>query len=378
VETKWWSVNESSTRRAINANDRFTYGTGGGSNGVLAFSAAAESVHEKNGAFVLTVVRTGGSSGTVTVQYGASTLTNLKWKQQAVLGTDVAGPLTGTLTFNPGVTQMTIGMTPRVEDLVEEDRSFVVTLASPTGGAVLGAQVTTTVTILDDNLPIVANAAPSLSRLQQAGSGFGKSLEHYRQFVIGAYNHYLNRTPAEAEISFWVSLMQLYESSGHQQGLRQEQVEAGFIDSREYLSHFGGVGKSWIDGIYRDLLGRTADANGESFWLGLLAAGVDPTQVALGFTTSDERLRDRVTATYLTLLERAPDAAGLNFWVNIFRAGGTTEDINSGFVGSIEYYNEPTGAAGNPAKWIREAYLDVLFRPAHMSELAFWQNFLNG
>jgi hypothetical protein len=373
---------------AVNASDRFTYSTGGGGgggggggNGALAFSAAAQSFHEKNGAIVLTVLRTGGSSGTVTVEYGASTLTNLKGKQQPVLGTDVTGALTGTLTFSPGVTQASITLTPRVEDLVEEDKSFLVTLSGPTGGAVLGAQLTDTVTIVDDNLPVVPNATPSLGRLQQAGSGFGKSLEHYRQFAITAYNHYLGRTPAEPEIGYWVSLMQLYESSGHQQGLRQEQIEAGFLDSQEYLSHFGGANKAWIDGIYRDLLGRAADSTGESYWLGQLGAGVAPTQVALGFATSDERLRDRVTATYWTLLERAPDAAGLNYWVNIFKAGSTTEDINSGFAGSVEYYNKQpgaTGAAGNPALWVREAYLDVLFRPAHVSELAYWLGFLNG
>jgi hypothetical protein len=100
--------------------------------------------------------------------------------------------------------------------------------------------------------------------------------------------------------------------------------------------------------------------------------GVSPTQVALGFTTSLERLRDRITNTYFTLLGRAPDTNGLNYWVAIFQAGGTTEDINSGFVGSVEYYNKPGGAAGNPAKWVREAYQDILFRAAHVDELAYW------
>ncbi len=57
-------------------------------------------------------------------------------------------------------------------------------------------------------------------------------------------------------------------------------------------------------------------------------------------------------------------AGGLAFWVNVFNTGGTTEDINSGFVGSVEYYGKKNGSGGNPAKWVREAYLDVLFRAA--------------
>ncbi len=69
------------------------------------------------------------------------------------------------------------------------------------------------------------------------------------------------------------------------------------------------------------------------------------------------------------------------YWIGIFNAGGTTEDINSGFVGSVEYYNKASGAlgggaAGNPAQWIREAYLDILFRPAQVSEMAYWLNSL--
>ena len=100
--------------------------------------------------------------------------------------------------------------------------------------------------------------------------------------------------------------------------------------------------------------------------------------MALGFTTSLERLQNRVSATYVTLLERPADGDGLKYWVGIFNAGGTTEDINSGFVGSFEYYNKKTGAAGNPDRWVREAYLDILFRAAQVSELTYWSNFLNG
>ena len=68
----------------------------------------------------------------------------------------------------------------------------------------------------------------------------------------------------------------------------------------------------------------------------------------------------------------------MKFWVDVIDAGGTTEDINSGFVGSTEYYGKMNGAAGNPARWVREAYLDVLFRAAKVDELTYWDNFLNG
>src|SRR5581483_11942217 len=123
------------------------------------------------------------------------------------------------------------------------------------------------------------------------------------------------------------------------------------------------------------LLGRDADKVGVDFWLSQLNAGVPPQQIALGFTASDERLRNRVADTYRRLLDREPDSAGLEFWVSVFKQGGTTEDIVSGFVGSPEYYFQKRGL-GNPARWTREAYLDVLFRPATVDEFKFWLGFL--
>src|SRR5207302_176267 len=110
-----------------------------------------------------------------------------------------------------------------------------------------------TVSIADNNLPIISDATPKLAILQSAGSGFGKSEEHYKDFVSKAYSRYLNRLPDAQGFAYWVSLMQLYETSGHKQGLRQEQIEAGFLDSPEYLSRYGGVEEAWIKGVYHDL-----------------------------------------------------------------------------------------------------------------------------
>ena len=105
------------------------------------------------------------------------------------------------------------------------------------------------------------------------------------------------------------------------------------------------------------------------------AAGVPAGDVALGFTTSEERLRNRVAETYQRLLGRGQDQAGMEYWVAIFKQGLTTEDIVSGFVGSVEYYFK-TNQDGNPARWARSAYLDVLFRPAAIEEFDYWLRFL--
>ena len=49
-----------------------------------------------------------------------------------------------------------------------------------------------------------------------------KSLEHYKDFVTRAYARYLSRLPDDQGFAYWVGLMQLYETSHHTQGLRQE------------------------------------------------------------------------------------------------------------------------------------------------------------
>jgi hypothetical protein len=171
--------------------------------------------------------------------------------------------------------------------------------------------------------------------------------------------------------------MRLYESSNHQLGIRQEDIEASFLVSSEYLSRFGGVGSAWIEGIYNDLLHRQADSNGLQFWLAKLNAGVSPVIIAEAFTSSTERLSDAITNSYQTLLGRIPDASGLAHWLSVFSAGGTVEDINAGFVGSLEYYGQQTGAAGNAARWVRQAYLDLLFRPPEVGEENNWLAFLS-
>lgn len=347
--------------------------------GTLAFGNATASIAEDKGTLSIPITRTNGSEGAVAVTYTVTVPTTLKLKNRATPGADFTGSLTGTITFAAGETTKNVDFAIKTDDLVEVTESFVVTLSAPTGGATLGGQTTNTVSITDVNLPIVADAAPDLKRLELAGSGFGKSEEHYKDFVTKAYARFLNRQPDAAGFTYWVGLMQLYETSKHAEGLRQEQIEAGFINSVEYKGLYGGTaGEAWVRGIYKDLLARPADQNGVNYWLGQLQAGVEPTQVALGFTASDERLRNRVTDTYRTLLEREPDDAGLAYWIAIFKNGGTTEDINSGFVGSIEYYNKANSSAGNPAKWIRDAYLDILFRPASVAEFDYWQRFLKG
>lgn len=347
-------------------------GSGGGAAGQLALSGVSFTVSEADGTLVITIVRSGGTAGAVAVDYTIAVPDALKQRQKATPGVDFTAPLTATVAFGPGETSKSLNIAITPDDLVEDDEVFTIGLANPTGGAVLGTPAGASVVIRDDDLPSVGNRAVSSQVLESAAQGFGKSEEHYRDFVQKAYARFLNRAPDEQGFQYWVSLMKLYEDSKHTAGLRQENIEAGFLNSVEYKSRYGGIGEAWIRGIYKDLLSREGEKGGIDFWMTALANGGTPAQVALGFTASEERLRNRVGDTYQTLLDRAADNAGLEYWVALFKSGFTTEDIVSGFVGSPEYYNKPDRGAGNPANWVRSAYLDVLFRPAARSEFTYW------
>ena len=95
--------------------------------GVLTISPLAISVNENSGTVSLTVNRTGGSSGAVSVAFATANGT-------ATAGADYTAT-SGILNFADGETSMTITV-PILDDTLDEpDETFTVTLSNPTGGA---------------------------------------------------------------------------------------------------------------------------------------------------------------------------------------------------------------------------------------------------
>lgn len=112
----------------------------------LGFQPAEYLVDEGGTNVVLTVVRTGGSSGEVSVFYGVA-------GGSATAGVDFTAT-SGVLVFTNGQVVRTITV-PIIDDtLVEGDETFTVTLSNPTGGAVLVGGPVATVTIIDNDAGI--------------------------------------------------------------------------------------------------------------------------------------------------------------------------------------------------------------------------------
>jgi hypothetical protein len=129
--------------------------------GAIKLSLPAYPVGEAGGAITITAIRTGGGNGAV----GATWVTT---DGTAAAGADYAAA-TGTVSWADGDTaNKTFTVTIAGDSVVEMNETFSVTLSAPTGGAVLGAPSTATVTIEDDDAPTVQFSQAASSGLETA------------------------------------------------------------------------------------------------------------------------------------------------------------------------------------------------------------------
>ena len=127
--------------------------------GVLQFSASQYAVPETAGVAVLTVDRTDGSLGAVTINYTTVAV-------NATPGVDFV-PTAGTVSFTSGQTSAAIQVPVLADPWDNHDEYLNVVLQSPGGGALLGSPATASLRIIDidpDYTP------PQVSLLSMSGS----------------------------------------------------------------------------------------------------------------------------------------------------------------------------------------------------------------
>ena len=110
--------------------------------GDLRFSATSYSVLESAGTVTVTVTRTNGVTGVVTVDFTVSS-------GVAQAGNDFVAQA-GTLVFGDGQTSASINITILDDALVEGDEDLVVSLSNPGGGSSILGSTTVSVVILDE------------------------------------------------------------------------------------------------------------------------------------------------------------------------------------------------------------------------------------
>jgi hypothetical protein len=126
--------------------------------GSLQFSASSFDVAESGTSVAITVTRTGGSAGAISVDYVTGDGT-------ATAGSDYAATA-GTLNFADGETSRSLSIVILDDTIYEGDEGFSVSLSNVAGGAGLGTPATASVTITEDDPP------PPAGSLQLSASGF--------------------------------------------------------------------------------------------------------------------------------------------------------------------------------------------------------------
>jgi parallel beta-helix repeat protein len=112
--------------------------------GTLQFTATTASVSESGGSVSLSISRTGGSSGAISVSYAASNGT-------ALAGSDFTAQ-SGTLSWAAGDTANKTISIPVINDtVVENAETFRVAISNPLGGSTLGTATSVTITIQDND-----------------------------------------------------------------------------------------------------------------------------------------------------------------------------------------------------------------------------------
>lgn len=151
---------------------------------------------------------------------------------------------------------------------------------------------------LDYHLSVIASGG-SESRHQLAYNLL-YSAEGSRAEVRRAYSELLGRNADTVGEDYWTNHL-----SGH-----------GVLDLRvllmagdEFRTKAGGTDDAWITALYSEVLGRSPEAAGRAYWLGLAQSGLPRAAIAGAIYQSPEALERRADAYYLDLLGRSPSAA---------------------------------------------------------------------
>lgn len=102
--------------------------------------------------------------------------------------------------------------------------------------------------------------------------------------IIRLYKAYFKRMPDHDGLWYFVSLLN--------NGKTLSDISQVFADSAEFKTQYGSLTNiAFIDLVYKNVLGRAADAAGRTYWLGLLDAGSKTRgEIMLGLSESAEHI----------------------------------------------------------------------------------------
>jgi hypothetical protein len=131
--------------------------------------------------------------------------------------------------------------------------------------------------------------------------------------------------------------------------------------------------RGYVDAVYRDLLGRGASAQEQSYWDGQLRSGLPRGEFTLALSRSREWTGVVIDGLYQQVFGRAADAGGKAYWSDLVSRGLRMAEVASHFYGSDEWFHRapPTGGGGTVGGWVDGLYRRILGREPD-AQRAYW------
>jgi Ca2+-binding RTX toxin-like protein len=153
------------------------------------------------------------------------------------------------------------------------------------------------------------------------------------EFIQSVYTTLLGRDADAGGKEAWLNLL------AH--GASHAEVIAGITSSDEgHAASASADNTDYVKALYTSVLGREADDAGLNNWVAALTAGADRASIAQGFSSSAESTAksatDFIDELYKNALGRTADAEGKAAWTNALEHGYTQADVAIGIVGSEE------------------------------------------
>lgn len=166
-------------------------------------------------------------------------------------------------------------------------------------------------------------------------NGIVNSAESLTKIITNDYVHLLGRSPEPAAVPYWLNLLNA--------GVSTQQLQLLIVSSGEYYARQGGTNAAWLNGLYRDLLGRQPDPVGSLAWNLALQRGLSLPAVAFGFVYSGEENGIQINQAYQDLLGRGADTFGFQAWSGALASGFTWQQLRVSIAASGEEYNAAQG-----------------------------------
>lgn len=173
---------------------------------------------------------------------------------------------------------------------------------------------------------VAQSTAPSRAAIVEEA---WQASDHLARRLDSLYRGILHRPADPVGTAYYVPLLAA--------GAGMDSVVASLVSSVEYQSSHA-TNASYVDGLYRDLLGRAPDAAGRAAWLASLASGVTRAEAAQAFLNSTERRLRVIDAIYLELLARPADFGGRLAYLALWQQGSSADDLARNLLASDEFF----------------------------------------